>query len=184
MTFPRVSQDIPPVPVPYTAITARISGVFGEGAVVRIAEKKAGIDAKVWYRDIWLSVEKDRFLEMVDLLADFDFPQFHVISGNDDGEAVTLHYHFSLFQVAGRGDRVGVTVSVPVYKTDLVMPSLYSRIPGVEYSEREIREMLGIDFDGLPNKALIFLPEDWDESIKPWRRDETGPSVEDVRHLS
>ena len=102
----------------------------------------------------------------------------------DDGEAVTLHYHFSLFQVAGRGDRVGVTVSVPVYKTDLVMPSLYSRIPGVEYSEREIREMLGIDFDGLPNKALIFLPEDWDESIKPWRRDETGPSVDDVRHLS
>lgn len=184
MTFPRVSQDIPPVPVPYTEITARIAGIFGEGAVARIAEKKAGTDAKVWYRDIWLSVEKDRFLEMVDLLADFDFPQFHVISGNDDGETVTLHYHFSLFQVAGRGDRLGVTVSVPVYKTDLVMPSLYSRIPGVEYSEREIREMLGIDFDGLPNKALIFLPEDWDESIKPWRRDETGPSADDVRHLS
>ena len=64
------------------------------------------------------------------------------------------------------------------------MPSLWSRIPGVEYSEREIREMLGIDFDGLPNKALIFLPEDWDETIKPWRRDETGPGADDVRHLS
>ncbi len=184
MTFPEVTRNIPPVPVPCSEIAARIAEVFGESAVGRTAEKKAGKDGKVWYRDLWLSVEKDRFLEMVDLLAGFDFPQFHVISGNDDGEAVTLHYHFSLFQVAGRGDRVGVTVSVPVYKTDLVMPSLYSRIPGVEYSEREIREMLGIDFDGLPNKALIFLPEDWDETIKPWRRDETGPSADDVRHLS
>jgi membrane-bound hydrogenase subunit beta len=54
----------------------------------------------------------------------------------------------------------------------------------VEYSEREMREMLGIDFDGLPNKALVFLPEDWNEDIKPWRRDETGPSEEDVRELS
>ena len=44
--------------------------------------------------------------------------------------------------------------------------------------------MLGVDFDGLPNKALIFLPEDWNEDIKPWRRDETGPKPEDIRELS
>ena len=184
MTFPKVSQDIPTVPVPHTEVTARIAEVFGENAVGRIAERRAGKDNKVCFYDLWLSVGKDRFLEMVDVLAEFDFPHFQVISGNDDGEAITLYYHFSLFQLAEKGERLGVNVSVPVYKTDLVMPSLYSRIPGVEYSEREIREMLGIDFDGLPNKALIFLPEDWDESIKPWRRDETGPSADDVRYLS
>ncbi|GAB1399675.1 hypothetical protein MASR1M66_11280 [Aminivibrio sp.] len=184
MTFLKISQDIPPVPVPAGEITARIAEVFGEGSVGRVADRKAGRDDRGWFTDLWLSVEKERFLEMIDLLGEFDFPHFHVISGNDDGEAVTLHYHLSLFRLAGRGERVGVTVSVPVYKTDLVMPSLFSRIPGVEYSEREIREMLGIDFDGLPNKALIFLPEDWDETIKPWRRDETGPGADDVRHLS
>jgi membrane-bound hydrogenase subunit beta len=97
---------------------------------------------------------------------------------------VTLNYHFALFREAGKGKRLGVTISVEVPKTDPVMPSLWGRIPGVEYSEREMREMLGIDFDGLPNKALVFLPEDWNEDIKPWRRDETGPSEEDVRELS
>jgi len=71
-----------------------------------------------------------------------------------------------------------------VPKKDLVMPSLWERIPGIEYSEREMREMLGVDFAGLPNKALIFLPEDWNEDIKPWRRDETGPKPEDIRELS
>jgi membrane-bound hydrogenase subunit beta len=54
----------------------------------------------------------------------------------------------------------------------------------VEYSEREIREMLGVDFDGLPNKALVFLPDDWDQTIKPWRRDETGPGPDVVNELS
>jgi len=89
-----------------------------------------------------------------------------------------------LFRSSGRGKKMSLCISVAVPKADLRMPSLWSRIPGVEYSEREMREMLGIDFEGLPNKGLVFLPEDWNEDIKPWRRDETGPSPEDVRELS
>jgi membrane-bound hydrogenase subunit beta len=77
-----------------------------------------------------------------------------------------------------------VTLSIPIPKDDLVFPSLHDRIPGTEYSEREMREMLGIHFEGLPNTDLLFLPENWDEEIKPWRRDETGPSPENIRELS
>ena len=64
------------------------------------------------------------------------------------------------------------------------MPSLWSRIPGVEYSEREMKEFLGVTFEGLPNTASIFLPEDWDENVKPWRRDGAGLAPEHVRELS
>jgi membrane-bound hydrogenase subunit beta len=165
-------------------VLARIREVFGESAVARVRPHADGLKKEVQYYDLWLSVQKERFLEMVDTLAEFDFPMFHVMSGNDDGDVVTLNYHFGIFQCAGRGKRFGATISVPVPKSDLVIPSLFSRIPGVEYSEREMREMLGIEFDGLPNKALIFLPEDWDEAVKPWRRDETGPKPENVRELS
>lgn len=165
-------------------LLARIREVFGEGAVVRVRAHAEGLKNEVQYRDIWMSVRKDRFLEMIDVLAEFDFPMFHVMSGNDDGDVVTLNYHFGIFQCAGRRKRIGATVSVSLPKDDLVVPSLFSRIPGVEYSEREMREMLGIRFDGLPNTALVFLPEDWDEAVKPWRRDETGPKPENVRELS
>jgi membrane-bound hydrogenase subunit beta len=165
-------------------LLARIRGLFGEGAVVDVRAHTAGLKEEVQYRDIWLSVDKGRFLEMIDVLAEFDFPMFYVMSGNDDGDVVTLYYHFGIFQCAGRGKRFGVAVSVALPKNDLVVPSLFSRIPGVEYSEREMREMLGITFDGLPNTALVFLPEDWDEAVKPWRRDETGPKPENVRELS
>lgn len=151
---------------------------------LELREIKGGIKNETAYINLWLSIERSRFTDLVDALRELDFLHFHITSGDDIGEAVQLNYHFSLFRCAGRGKRLGITVTVDIPKDDLVMPSLWERIPGIEYSEREIREMLGVDFKGLPNKALIFLPEDWNEDIKPWRRDETGPRPEDIRELS
>lgn len=151
---------------------------------MELRDYKGGAGNETAYQCLWVQVEKQRFLDLVDELREIDFLHFHITSGDDIGEAVQLNYHFSIFCCAGRGNRLGVTVTVDVPKDDLVMPSLWSRIPGIEYSEREIREMFGVDFDGLPNKALVFLPEDWNEDIKPWRRDETGPRPEDIRELS
>jgi membrane-bound hydrogenase subunit beta len=166
-------------------VVACIEERFGEDVQnLELREYKGGLEDAVQYHLLWLKVSRERFLELVDALREFDFLHFQIISGNDDGDVVTLNYHVALFREAGKGKRLGACVSVEVPKTDLVMPSLWERIPGVEYSEREMREMLGIDFDGLPNKALVFLPEDWNEDIKPWRRDETGPSEADVRELS
>lgn len=149
-----------------------------------LREYRDGQAKKPQFHHLWVTVDRDRFLELVDLLMEIDFLHFHITSGDDEGDVVQLNYHFSLFRVAGRGNRLGVTISVRIPKDDLVIPSLWSRIPGIEFSEREMREMLGVDPDGLPNKALVFLPEHWNEDIKPWRRDETGPGPEDVRDLS
>ena len=151
---------------------------------LEIREYKGGINDEVQYRDMFLKIKREKFLVLVDTLRTFDFLHFQVMSGNDDGDVVTLNYHCILFRSSGRGKKMGLCISVAVPKEDLRMPSLWSRIPGIEYSEREMREMLGIDFEGLPNKALVFLPENWNDDIKPWRRDETGPSPEDVRELS
>ncbi|HPD98073.1 MAG TPA: NADH-quinone oxidoreductase subunit C [Synergistales bacterium] len=151
---------------------------------VELRDHKGGAKNKVAFKHLWLTIDRKRFTDLVDALMEIDFLHFHITSGDDVGNAVQLNYHFSIFRSAGYGRRLGITVTVDVPKKDLVMPSLWSRIPGIEYSEREIREMLGVDFDGLPNKALIFLPEDWNEEIKPWRRDETGPKPEDIRELS
>ena len=113
-------------------------------------------------------------------MGELDFPHFHVCSGNDDGDTLRSNYHFSLFRACGRGKEVNVTLVVSVPKSDPVLPSLHSRVPGVGFSEREMNEMLGIVHEGQPNTDLIFLPPDWDRSILPWRRDETGPENKGV----
>lgn len=129
---------------------------------------------------LFITVEREKFLDLVDAMGELDFPHFHVTSGNDDGDTISQNYHFSLFRREGRGKEVSVAVRVNIPKSDLVMPSLHSRNPGIGFSEREMCEMLGVEHDGQPVKDLVFLPDDWDRSILPWRRDETGPEGKGV----
>ena len=147
-----------------------------------IHERRAGREDCVSGHDLWLEIAAPSFRPFMENLFSYDFVYFHVISGDDVEDDLTLSYHLSVFQ-RDREGRIGVTVTVRVPKNDLSMPSIFDLLPGSEYSEREIREMFGVDFVGLPTKALVFLPENWNEEVKPWRRDEQGPSPENVREL-
>lgn len=170
--------------VPCDTLSGELQAKFGSGILkLEVHEHRGGKADEVQSRDLWVEVELSAFRPFVEDLFTRDFVNFHVISGDDVGEDVVLNYHLSLFQRV-RGGRVGVTVTIRVPKAELSVPSIFDLLPGSEYSEREIREMFGVDFAGLPNKALVFLPEDWNEEIKPWRRDETGPVPEIIRELN
>jgi membrane-bound hydrogenase subunit beta len=169
--------------LPCDELLDSLKAKFGSDIVkLEVHERRAGREDTVQSRDLWVELALPAFRPFIEHLFTYDFVNFHVLSGNDAEDAVTLNYHLSLFQRA-RGGRIGVTLTVQVPKDNLSLPSIFDLLPGSEYSEREMREMLGVDFDGLPNKALVFLPEDWNEEIKPWRRDETGPAPEIIREL-
>ncbi|NCC97033.1 MAG: NADH-quinone oxidoreductase subunit C [Synergistales bacterium] len=166
-------------------IVQRLRSTLGESvSEFEVREFSQGTSGEVTGRHLWLSVEKDRLLDLVDELGKLDFPHFHVVSGDDEGDNVVLYYHLALYRAVGRGISLPVTVKVKIPKDDLTVQSLFSRIPGVEYSEREIQEMFGVDHVGLPNKGLVFLPEDWNRDVLPWRRDETAPGDDLIEELS
>ena len=150
---------------------------------LNIHERKAGTANEVCGHDLWLEISTPAFRPFIENLFTYDFVNFHVISGDDVDDDLVLNYHLSIFQ-RNRGKRIGITVTVKVPKNNLSMPSIFDLLPGSEYSEREIREMFGVDFVGLPNKGLVFLPEGWNEEIKPWRRDSEGLSPENIRELN
>jgi NADH-quinone oxidoreductase subunit C len=58
-----------------------------------------------------------------------------------------------------RNLRVRVICEVP--ESDLQLPSLTSEYPGVNFAERELYDMFGIDFPGHPDLARILMPDDW-----------------------
>jgi membrane-bound hydrogenase subunit beta len=165
------------------ALADALKEKFKDVQSIEIHERIAGAANGAHGHDLWLEIPRESFRPFVEHLFSYDFVNFHIISGDDVEEDVALSYHLSLFQ-RDREGRVGVTVTVKVPKSDLSMPSLFDVLPGSEYSERETREMFGVDFVGLPNKALVFLPEDWNEQIKPWRRDSEGPTPEIIRELN
>ena len=63
-------------------------------------------------------------------------------------------YHFWL----GRG----VTLRVRCPKARAILPTLVGLIPAADWYEREVHELLGIEYAGHPGLGPLLLPDDWD----------------------
>ncbi len=50
-------------------------------------------------------------------------------------------------------------------------PSITPVIPGANWGEREVRDMVGIEFEGHPEPKRLVLPHNWPEGIHPLRKD-------------
>ncbi len=89
------------------------------------------------------------------------------ITGVDLGpeaEQMEVLYHFCT------GEAV-VTLRVRLPREGARVPSLCELIPSAGPFERELREMFGINVDGLPNPDKLYLPDDWPENEYPLRKD-------------
>jgi len=118
---------------------------------------------------IYLDIKREDLKEVVEyLFLDRDM-RFVTASGIDGRKEMEILYHFS---EDSTGKIYSLRVKIP--KDDLKIDSLTSLIKGAEFIEREIFEMLGIEFTGHPNLTRLLLAEDWPEGIYPLRRDEKG----------
>lgn len=88
-----------------------------------------------------------------------------IATGVDTRSSIEILYHMTL-------DKHGVIVSIRVHvkKPDLEMPTITDIISGAMWIEREIHEMLGVDFIGHPDLARLLLPDDWEEGVYPFRK--------------
>lgn len=71
--------------------------------------------------------------------------------------------HVAALGVPGFGDtpkRLRIKVRVP--GTDPRMPTLSGVWPGMNWAEREVWDLFGIQFDGHPDLRRILMPDDWE----------------------
>jgi membrane-bound hydrogenase subunit beta len=148
----------------------------GQGYEVRLQEHEAGIKNKVTRKSLYVTVDRDAFHDAVEHLIEVadPYPHFCIISTADMGDTVELNYHFTL-DWGGRLQEYQFTFKLTVPKSDLVVRTITDLVPAVVFSEREIREMMGVEFDGLTDKRHLFLTPEFPEGVYPWRRDETAP---------
>ena len=123
-----------------------------EGAGAEPGESSAQIGAD---GEAYASVPADRLLAVVGALAEADgFHHLSAITGQDLGDAIEILYHFWW--------RGGLTLRVRCPREGAVLPSLMTLLPGADWYEREVREMLGVRFSGRPPMEPLLLPEDWE----------------------
>lgn len=104
--------------------------------------------------------------------------RFATASGQDTPSGIEILYHFSF-------DKEGTIVSLRVLlkdKNNLQIDSLATLFPAAEWIEREMWEMLGINFAGHPNLTRLLLAEEWPEVKYPLRHEHSEEEGHDHVH--
>ena len=92
--------------------------------------------------------------------------RFNTASGVDVREHMEILYHFTIEDAD-----LTLSVRVKLEKTNLEIDSLTCVFEGADWIEREMHELLGINFRGHPDLRRLLLPEDWPEGTYPLRCD-------------
>ena len=124
-----------------------------------------------WYehnpRRIYFKVNEKNIREVAEALFKDLGLRFVTASGIDTPSGFEIVYHFSF-------DKSGQIISVRTFIEDKQNPEIDSLAvisPAFEWIEREIWEMLGINFIGHPNLKRLLLAENWPEDKYPLRQD-------------
>lgn len=117
-------------------------------------------------RRVYVTISKDTLPKIVKYLFHDVGARFSTASGIDTRRSVEILYHFSI-------DEIGliITLRIILEKPRLEVESLTPIMTCAEWIEREIHEMLGVDFKGHPNLKHLLLKDDWPEENYPLRRD-------------
>ncbi|MGQ9615625.1 MAG: NADH-quinone oxidoreductase subunit C [Spirochaetota bacterium] len=92
--------------------------------------------------------------------------RFNTASGVDARSHIEILYHFSL-------EYINLLISLRV-RLDRKKPSIDSLAKvfnGANWIEREMNELLGIEFRGHPDMRRLLLADEWPQGVYPLRRD-------------
>ena len=96
--------------------------------------------------------------------------RFAIASGIDTRSGIEILYHF-MFPKEHRL----VTVKTKLKKPSPEIESIGAFLPAAIWIEREIYDILGVNFTGHPDMRRLIMADDWPEDVYPLRRDFKEP---------
>ncbi len=92
--------------------------------------------------------------------------RFNTASGVDVRQHMEILYHFIIEDI-----NLLISLRVKLPKSKLEIDSLAPSIEATNWIEREMHELLGINFKGHPDLRRLLLSDDWPEGVHPLRCD-------------
>jgi len=164
----------------YIAIVTRnvnkMSELEIENKIVNAAKSKFGdglTDSKIERpRRVYLTLKKESILDGVSFLKkEFGGTHVSTITGLETEESFEVLYHMAT-RPKGLGEvEIEVTVRVLLPKDNPTVTSITSVIPGAVLYEREVHDLVGINFEGHPGLSRLVLPDDWPDDLYPLRKE-------------
>jgi len=131
----------------------------------RFPEEIIGIYEKSPKR-IYIEIEANALVRIAQYIFKELGARFNIASGVDGRNEMEILYHFTVEDI-----NLVISLRVRLPKTNLEVDSLTGVFVAAQWIEREIYELLGINFVGHPQLKRLLLPEDWPEGVHPLRKD-------------
>ncbi|MCJ7656402.1 MAG: NADH-quinone oxidoreductase subunit C [Candidatus Atribacteria bacterium] len=115
---------------------------------------------------VYVEIRPDSIVQVAGYIFKDLKARFNTASGVDLRYHMEILYHFLIEDI-----NLLISLRVKLQKPKLEIDSLSSIFEGSSWIEREIHEILGINFRGHPDLRRLLLPDDWPEGVYPLRRD-------------
>ncbi len=115
---------------------------------------------------VYIEINPKDIKEVAEYLFIDSEARFVIASGMDSRYCFEILYHFALESI-----NLLISIKVKLDHKEPKIDSLSSIIKGAEWIEREMHELIGIDFPGNSNLERLLLSDDWPEGVYPLRQD-------------
>jgi len=90
--------------------------------------------------------------------------RFNIAAGLDARHHLEILYHFTIEEI-----NLLISIRVKLSKDKPEIDSLANTFEAANWIEREMRELLGIEFKNHPDMRKLLLPDEWPEGVYPLR---------------
>jgi len=115
---------------------------------------------------VYIEIKPEAIIQVASYIFKDLKARFNTASGVDTRYHMEILYHFLIEDI-----NLLISLRIKIQKPKLEIDSLATIFEGVNWIEREIHEILGINFKGHPDLRRLLLPDDWPDGVYPLRRD-------------
>ena len=115
---------------------------------------------------VYVEIRPDSIVQVASYIFKDLKARFNTASGVDLRYHMEILYHFLIEDI-----NLLISLRVKLQKSKLEIDSISLIFEGANWIEREIHEILGINFRGHPDLRRLLLPDDWPDGVYPLRRD-------------
>lgn len=117
-------------------------------------------------KKVYIEIKQESLVKVASYIFKDLKARFSTASGVDMRQHMEILYHFLIEDI-----NLLISLRVKLQKSKLEIDSLSPIFEGANWIEREIHEILGINFKGHPDLKKLLLPDDWPDDVYPLRRD-------------
>jgi Ni,Fe-hydrogenase III component G len=132
-----------------------------------IEDKLTGIEETVADRRFYLLCESEHIFALNKFMFEDVGARFAIATCIDNDDWLEVLYHYSY-------DQLGCIITIKAFIRDLgnpVVESIATFIPAAEWIEREMHDLLGIEFKNHPDMRRLILADDWPEGVYPLKKE-------------